>query len=48
MVKRITRQSLVRKYASKEKLFWEKSVIQHIGKGSCIFINKYYEPKLGI
>lgn len=21
-------------------------MIQHIGKGSCIFINKYYEPKL--
>lgn len=27
-------------------MFFEKQIIFHIGKGSCIFINKYFDPKL--
>lgn len=43
---RTVKMSLVRKVAAKEKLFFEKQIIFHIGKGSCIFINKYFDPKL--
>jgi hypothetical protein len=36
--------SLVKKAAkAKEKMFWEKSVIQHFGVGACIFINSYFK-----
>lgn len=37
---------LTKKSAARQKLFWQKSIIQHFGRGACIFINNYYDVKI--
>lgn len=39
---------MIKKCAGKEKLFWQKNILKQIATSSCIFINKYYDPKIDV